>query len=180
LEDGDSKEDDSKKQITATKAKGDLEMPLSLTGEKSSSRIWETAYSKLKEQEKDLVKDYEKILNSSADFPSDLPADHRMWYVAQMQFRIWNNKQWKIRLPFTDKKTIAVRDLAPKIAKVFQSVTTLGSVAASVDPIHAGIPFAGICVLLQVRYLLHLVIKSLSLVFSKARYRRFRTRGENA
>ena len=47
----------------------------------------------LKEQENDLVEDYEKVLSNDTDIPRDLPTDQRMWRIAQKQFRIWNIKQ---------------------------------------------------------------------------------------
>lgn len=48
------------------------------------------------------------------------------------------------------QNAVAVRKLVDKIVHVFEKVKDLGSVAASIDPVHAGIPFAGICVLVSV------------------------------
>jgi hypothetical protein len=60
-----------------------------------------------------------------------------------------NNKQWKIRI-FPMQNAVAVRNLVDKIVHVFEKVKDLGSVAASIDPVHAAIPFAGICILVPV------------------------------
>jgi hypothetical protein len=60
-----------------------------------------------------------------------------------------NNRQWKIRI-FPMQNAVAVRKLVDKIVHVFEKVKDIGSIAASIDLVHAGMAFAGICVLVPV------------------------------
>lgn len=69
--------------------------------------------------------------------------------VIDKELFIITNRQWKIRI-LPQHNPVVVRELIDKIVNVFQKVKDLGSVAASIDPVHAGIPFAGICVLVPV------------------------------
>ena len=57
-------------------------------------------------------------------------------------------KQWKFGL---GGKEIVVRDQLDKLVKAVQIFRDLGSAAAGIDPLHAGLPWAGICLIMQVR-----------------------------
>jgi hypothetical protein len=59
-------------------------------------------------------------------------------------------RQWKLRIPWRHDPVL-VRDLVDKLVRVAHKLEVAGSVVANVDPIHVGLPFAGICVLVQVR-----------------------------
>lgn len=95
-------------------------------------------------------KDYKSILSQNADVAEDAPVERRMWEITAKAMCVVKNKQWEICLPFTSGRTVTVRDLIPRITKVFQKIESFGSVAAGLDPIHAAIPFAGVCVLVEV------------------------------
>jgi hypothetical protein len=56
-------------------------------------------------------------------------------------------KQWKISL---SGKEIKIRDQLDKILEVIQACKDIGSTAAGLDPLHACLPWAGICLLMQV------------------------------
>ena len=58
-----------------------------------------------------------------------------------------NSHQWRINL---GDKSIKIREQADRIIKVVLVVKDLISSAASLDPIHAGLPLAGVCMLLPV------------------------------
>jgi len=49
------------------------------------------------------------------------------------------------------KKSIELREQIDRVLQIVIVAKDLGSSLASMDPIHAGIPWAGVCVLLPVR-----------------------------
>ena len=55
-------------------------------------------------------------------------------------------KQWKISLT---GRQITIRDQLGKILNILQVAKDIGSTAASLDPVHAGLPWAGVCLLMQ-------------------------------
>ena len=57
------------------------------------------------------------------------------------------DRQWKVSL---GKKSIEIRAQVDRILQIVIVAKDLGSSLASMDPIHAGIPWAGICVILPV------------------------------
>ena len=56
-------------------------------------------------------------------------------------------KQWKVSL---NGKEIVLRDQLGSILEVLQTVKDFGSALASLDPVHAGLPWAGVCLLMQI------------------------------
>ena len=58
------------------------------------------------------------------------------------------SRQWSIKWK---AKSLHVRDQVDRIVKAVQIAQNLGSAAAGLDPIHAGLPWARVCILLQVR-----------------------------
>jgi hypothetical protein len=111
--------------------------------------LWENAYNKLSAEKEDLVDAWKVVLAKNAGIEEDLPIKEKMSTVIDRELLKINNRQWKIRI-FPMQKAVAVRKLVDKIVHVFEKLKDLGSTAASIDPVHAGIPFAGICVLVPV------------------------------
>lgn len=56
-------------------------------------------------------------------------------------------RQWKIAM---GNKEIVIREQLEKILKAVQVFKDLGSTAAIIDPVHAGLPWAGLCLLMEV------------------------------
>jgi hypothetical protein len=128
------------------------EKPISSNSDAKSTPqlyLWENAYDKLRDKKGDLVDAWEAVLAKNADVQEDLPLKEKMSTVINKELLIITNRQWKIRI-LKDRNPVLVRELIDKIVHVFQKVKDLGSAAASIDPVHAGIPFAGICVLVPV------------------------------
>jgi hypothetical protein len=111
--------------------------------------LWDKAYFRLRDEKKELVETYESILVKNAAIPESLPLKDKMKAVVDNGVCVMTNRQWKIRIPWRQEPVI-VRDLVDKIVKIVLKFKDIGSLAASIDPIHAGLPFAGICTLLQV------------------------------
>jgi hypothetical protein len=63
------------------------------------------------------------------------------------KLEIMSKRQWT--LPW-GKTSFVVREQAEKIVKVIQKFLGIGTVAASLNPTHAGVVWAGVCLLLPV------------------------------
>ncbi|KAJ0416849.1 hypothetical protein BJY00DRAFT_290688 [Aspergillus carlsbadensis] len=55
-------------------------------------------------------------------------------------------KQWKLLFWHHE---IIIREKIDRIVQAFRIFEGIGSAVASLDPVHAGIPWAGVCILLQ-------------------------------
>lgn len=66
--------------------------------------------------------------------------------VVKKQREIMEKKRW--RLAFWHHE-IVLREKVDRVVQAFRLFEGLGSAVASVDPVHAGIPWAGVCALLQ-------------------------------
>ncbi len=58
-----------------------------------------------------------------------------------------NERQWRVRVC---GRSVKVREQVDRIVKVVLVAKDFVSSAASMDPIHAGLPWAGVCMLLPV------------------------------
>jgi hypothetical protein len=124
-------------------------LPLTEPGIEHCKDLWEKAYFRLRTEKKGLVETYEAVLVKNKDISDGLPLTKKMSTVITQELRILTNRQWKIRIPLLHEPVV-VRNVVDKIVNVVLMGKDLASVAASLDPIHAGLPFAGICVLLPV------------------------------
>ena len=75
------------------------------------------------------------------------PTQAKMSKLIESKLAAMQDRQWKISL---GKKSIEIRAQVDRILKIIVVAKDLGSSLASMDPIHAGIPWAGICVILPV------------------------------
>jgi hypothetical protein len=116
-------------------------------------RLWTQAYSTLEsdKKSKSLVEGYKILLNGDikiGDKGYRDPAQHElMTSLVEEKLKIMTRKQWT--LPW-GKTSYVVREQAEKIVKIVQQFSGIGTVAASLDPTHAGIAWAGVCTLLPV------------------------------
>jgi hypothetical protein len=71
-------------------------------------------------------------------------------FAALMEKKIQRMKQreWKIRL--STKFSISIRGQIERILSILDAVRDLGSLAASLDPVHAALPVAGLYIILGV------------------------------
>jgi hypothetical protein len=117
--------------------------------DESHSDLWRDAYTKLREEKPSLVKDYEDILfkNMGKAKPSAFGAEKSMSRIVTQKLEEMKSKEWELRWR---GKSVKVREQVDRIVKVVKVFKDLGSTAAPLDPIHAGLPWAGVCVLLSV------------------------------
>ena len=67
--------------------------------------------------------------------------------VVDKKLKLFTTQQWKIHI---GKETVVIRDQIERIINIVKVVKDFGSSIAGLDPIHAGLPWAGVCVLLTV------------------------------
>jgi hypothetical protein len=117
--------------------------------------LWKQAYDQIG-SDKDtasLMQEYERIVaRTSTTKKKNTPSkvvgvQEQMAVVVEERMQVMTNKQWILQW---GQKSIKVRDQVERIIKVIQALSGLGSAAASLDPTHAGLVWAGVCVVLPV------------------------------
>ncbi|TVY88295.1 Vegetative incompatibility protein HET-E-1, partial [Lachnellula willkommii] len=115
-----------------------------------SANLWEKAYTQLwqDKKHKDLLAKYEAILEESSPAPKNGDSfPKKMQASVQRQVDVMKRKQWTIQW---DQKSIVIREQTERIVKFVQTFSNLGTAIAQIDPVHAGIPWAGVCAILTV------------------------------
>ena len=111
--------------------------------------LWDKAYARLREENMELVEAYESLLTNTASIQEGLPVRKTMKALVDNRVEVMTKREWKIRIPWRQEPMV-IRDLVDKIVNVVLKFKDFANVATSIDPIHVGIPVAGICVLLPV------------------------------
>lgn len=109
--------------------------------------IWEKAFSTL---DTDLIDSYKSILIADKDIKGDPFRPTTMNSLVQKELAVINKRAWSIKIPFIPHRVL-IRTIVDKLVAVLKGVKDFGATAAALDPIHAGLPFAAICMLLPVR-----------------------------
>jgi hypothetical protein len=130
-------------------------------------RLWTQAYLKWAsdKKSKSLAAGYEILLNGDlrkGDKGYKDPGQYElMTSLVKEKLRVMTRKQWT--LPW-GKTSFVVREQAEKIIKIVQQFSGIGTAVAGLDPTHAGVAWAGVCVLLPVRILFSLHFPSFLLI----------------
>ena len=111
--------------------------------------IWGLAYNQLLAENEPLVRHYEEVLKTAGSVPDDSVADiqEQIQAVLVLKRKQVLQKQWRLQWR---NKSIKVRVQIDRIVRIIGAFKEAGSVAVNVDPLHAGLPWAGICFLLAV------------------------------
>ena len=111
--------------------------------------LWGLAYKQLLAENEPLVRDYEEVFKTAGHVSDDSAADiqEQIQAVLVLKRKQVLQKQWRLQWC---NKPIKVRTQIDRIVKVIGAFKEAGSVASNVDPLHAGLPWAGICFLLAV------------------------------
>ena len=125
-------------------------------GGQSCGSLWDKAYEDLQAEKKALVDVFEKLLLSEPEIAAALtgvdgdPSKREKQWSALVNKKLETMKQeqWKVQI---GGKSIEVRQQVDRIVKVVLIGKDFITSAASMDPIHAGLPWAGVCMLLPVR-----------------------------
>ncbi|KAL9119561.1 MAG: hypothetical protein Q9187_003885 [Circinaria calcarea] len=117
--------------------------------------LWDRAYEDLRREQKDLIDAYEKLLDAeistkpsnSIKLGDPTGREHQMSSFVEEKLAIMNKEQWRFQV---GDKSVEVRQQVDRIVKVVLVAKDFISSVASMDPIHAGLPWAGVCMLLPV------------------------------
>ena len=110
--------------------------------------LWQLAYMKLSEKDSNLVQKYERMLLKDSESSGKEDLQTKVSSILSRNLDKMTSRQWSIKWKGKPRQ---VRDQVDRIVKVVQVAKDLGSAAAGLDPIHAGLPWAGVCILIQVR-----------------------------
>jgi hypothetical protein len=104
--------------------------------------IWDEAYQSLNPG---LLEPYKALLDDVSEGSKDV--QRTLAQLVNSNLEVMQAKQWKIKFR---NKDIVVREKVEKIASALKMIMPVASAAASLDPVHAGLPIAGLGVLLDV------------------------------
>jgi len=105
--------------------------------------IWLQAWERLRATKPDLLNSFESIVKDDVSSAST-PQERLSAGVAKAKADMLS-KQWSVKFK---NHRVKVREQVQRIMKIFQYAQDLGSVIVNIDPVHAGLPWAGINVLL--------------------------------
>jgi hypothetical protein len=86
----------------------------------------------------------------SLDHEDTSKREKRVSALVDKKLAAMNKEQWRFKI---GDKSVEVREQVDRIVKVVLVAKDFISSVASIDPIHAGLPWAGVCMLLPVRNL---------------------------
>lgn len=107
---------------------------------------WQLAVEKLQEEDASITEQIAGVQQAAAaagttDFAAQL------LQTTQQSKEALEAKRWKIS---TGSQDIVLRDRFDRLLKVLMGFKDVGAAAGMIDPLHAGLPLAGLCVLMQV------------------------------
>ncbi|CZR67837.1 uncharacterized protein PAC_17736 [Phialocephala subalpina] len=126
-----------------------------------ATNLWDRAYETFAKKNPDLDSAFREILSTEsaspagvltsknyADKEKELSALKRrlVWLWVKAQVERMESREWKIRL---GRKTIKIRKQIEGIIKILSAVKDFGTQAAALDPVHAGLPVAGLYLILS-------------------------------
>lgn len=124
---------------------------------KAESRrgLWDRAYDDLRAEKKDLVEAFENMLSSSHEAnptldlgdEDPLKREKQMSALVHEKLATMNDKRWRIQLC---GRSVVMREQVDRVVKVILVAKDFINPFANLDPVHAGLPWAGVCMLLQV------------------------------
>ncbi|KAL8639747.1 MAG: hypothetical protein Q9226_008837, partial [Calogaya cf. arnoldii] len=149
----------------SSKYKNDATSKLAVRGKAADHRsdLWAQAYETLTNDDPRLVAALEDLLTftpqepqssegrapsakSSHDDPTSSRAlantEERMSTVIESRLKLMDDRKWQLRM---GEHSIEIRQQVDRIIKIVTVAKDFISSAASMDPVHAGLPWAGIC-----------------------------------
>ncbi|MCJ1378245.1 hypothetical protein MMC17_001342 [Xylographa soralifera] len=113
-------------------------------GEHLGLDLWSQAFQKLRERKPDVAKSFEKLLREAPHVSGTL--EEQIAAVTNANIRRMTESQWRIKW---GARNYLLRGILDRIISAIQvAVKDLGGPLSNLDPIHIGIPFAGVCILL--------------------------------
>lgn len=120
-----------------------------------SKSLWDQAYDDLRKEHRELVESFEQMLMSEPEMGESTvlegedtsKREEQMSALVESKLKAMNEKQWRFKVC---GRVVEVRERVDRIVKVVLVAKESISSAAYIDPLHAGIPWAGVCMLLPV------------------------------
>ena len=107
---------------------------------------WALAAEQLQNDEPKIYEALQELRGNKSCHSEALPSE--MSNIIKEQKKIMEERQWT--LPFRVRgREVKIRDQLDKILTVLETFKTFGSVLSSLEPVHAGIPWAGVNLILQ-------------------------------
>jgi hypothetical protein len=103
--------------------------------------LWEQARDSLSDKEKDFISEF---VTTSVSSHSDIQT---IFEAVKGKKKVCEEKSWKVTI---NGKEVALSDVADKVCNWLDRFKQIGDITVNVDPMHAGLPWAGIRLLLQV------------------------------
>jgi hypothetical protein len=120
----------------------------------SATSLWDQAYETFAQKNPDLDGAFRDIVSTeSTSSPRILTSknyadkEKQLSALVQAQVERMESREWKIKL---GRKTIKIRKQVEGIIKILSAVKDFGTQAATLDPVHAGLPVAGLYLILSV------------------------------
>lgn len=107
---------------------------------------WQLAVEKLQEEDPSVADQIAGVQQAATEAGSTDFAAQLLHATKQSQEAL-EAKRWKIT---TSSQEVVLRDQLDRLVKVVTVFKDVGSAAGAIDPVHAGLPLAGFCVLMQV------------------------------
>lgn len=109
--------------------------------------LWTRAYERLRTTNPDFLASFEAIIVSDSD--ESIGLGERLSVVVAQKRDEMVSREWIVK--FMNNK-LKIREQLQHVAKVAEYARGFGSIIANIDPVHAGLPWAGINLLLTVFY----------------------------
>lgn len=116
------------------------------TQEQLQDDLWEKAYVDLAAENPELLNAYKDVLRKEAAGVSpDASVQEQVANIVTSKRRQILKKQWRLQW---GHRSIKIRSQIDRVVKLIEAFKNVGNVASNADPVHAGLPWAGICLLL--------------------------------
>ena len=107
---------------------------------------WERAAQQLNDKEPSVFAALQELRKESSCTSKDMASD--VSRIIEQHRNTMENKQWS--LPFKVRgREVKIRAQLENVWKLLQTFNAVGSTLASLDPVHAGIPWAGVSFIVQ-------------------------------
>ncbi|KAJ6079217.1 hypothetical protein N7467_008970 [Penicillium canescens] len=120
--------------------------PTPLARQRKMSNLWDQAFENLRHGHRKLPESYARVLRG-IETPESACRDQQMLAIINQRLEQMKSRQWKIKLAGTNFR---IREQIDRIVRVVSVIRDLGNSGAALDPVHAGLAWAGVCVLLSV------------------------------
>jgi N-terminal domain of NWD NACHT-NTPase len=115
--------------------------------------LWDRSWQDLLAEEPQLSKDFERVLAGNADKPAAVTSfkaipftEEFLHNLVQRKVERMQEREWKIRL---GDYSINLRDQIDRLLSLVIVTKDFASQAARLDPVHTGLPLAGLCLIVR-------------------------------